>query len=117
LPGLTSALIRKHIRHMPVPTIMGHMQQSCQNQCSIQPPAPVHANPGKGKRTHLVFLLTVPVPSGAIAMDQTGAYPVTSASGDRYVMVAYDHDSSFILAEPIPNSSGYQFTEYGIEPR
>ena len=40
--------------------------------------------------------------------DQTGRLPVTSSRGFKYNMVAYDHDSNTIHAEPMKNSSGLE---------
>ena len=44
--------------------------------------------------------------SGKMYTDQTGRFPVTSSRGFKYIMVAYDHDSNTIHAEPMKNYSG-----------
>ena len=38
--------------------------------------------------------------------NQTGRFPVTSSRGFKYIMVAYDHNSNTIHAEPMKNRSG-----------
>ena len=39
--------------------------------------------------------------SGNFFTDQIGRFPNKSSRGNQYIMVAYDHDSNAILAEPI----------------
>ena len=44
--------------------------------------------------------------SGKVYTNQTGRFPVTSIRCFKYIMVAYDHDSNTIHAEPMKNRSG-----------
>jgi len=44
--------------------------------------------------------------SGKIYIDQTGHFPVTSTWGNKYILVAYNYDSSTILAEPLKTRIG-----------
>eukprot|EP00957_Ditylum_brightwellii_P167119 12722110-Ditylum_brightwellii.AAC.1 len=44
-------------------------------------------------------------------MDLTGKFPVTSQTGNKYVLVAYDYDSNAILAVPVPNRSDSSLTK------
>ena len=39
--------------------------------------------------------------SGNFCSDQTGKFPKKSSIGNQYTMVAYNHDSNAVLAEPI----------------
>ena len=55
---------------------------------------------------HTVFFLQATNFSGENYTDQTGRFPVTSSSGFKYIMVAYDHDSNTIHAELMKNQSG-----------
>ena len=52
------------------------------------------------ERTHQLFLKVTEC-SSKIYTDQTGRFPITSSSGYKYIMIAYDYDSNNILAEPI----------------
>jgi hypothetical protein len=58
-----------------------------------------------GKRTHSIYAAveTIDAPIGRIASDQTGRFPVTSATGMKYVIIVYDYDSNSILAELLLN--------------
>eukprot|EP00957_Ditylum_brightwellii_P074135 5633422-Ditylum_brightwellii.AAC.1 len=46
-----------------------------------------------------------------IFTDLTGKIPVTSQAGNKYVMVAYDYDSSSIIGVPVPNRSDSALTK------
>ena len=109
-PGLTSALVRKHLPKS-VATAKGHLKQDRQNVRSTKPtitkpvpPTPVMTAsdlPAEANvRTHCVFAKTVSL-SGKVFSDQTGRFPHTSSRGNKYVMVFFDYDSSAILAEPL----------------
>ena len=52
------------------------------------------------ERTHQLFLKVTECPRKIYA-DQTGCFPITSSRGSKYIMIAYDYDSSNILADPI----------------
>jgi hypothetical protein len=41
--------------------------------------------------------------TGAIASDQRGQFPITSAQAMKYVMVVYNYDSNAIIAELLIN--------------
>ena len=55
---------------------------------------------------HTGFFLQATNFSGKICIDQTGRFPVTSSRRFRYIMVAYNHDSNIIHAEPMKNCRG-----------
>ena len=52
------------------------------------------------ERTHQLLLKVIEC-SSKIFTDQAGRFPITSSSGYKYIMIAYDYDSNNILAEPI----------------
>ena len=67
-------------------------------------------------------------PTGAIASDQTGRFPVTLARGMQYLLVAYDYNSNAILTEPLLNRTAKEIlraytsihtllVEQGLRPR
>jgi hypothetical protein len=57
--------------------------------------------------THNVFLATFPT-KNTLYTDQTGAYPITSNRGVKYVFCAYDYDSNKIFIRGLTNrTKGY----------
>ena len=58
-------------------------------------------------RTNNVILKTIDLdkPTGKVATDQTGRFPVKSSRGNQYLMVAYVHNANAILAIPVKNRS------------
>ena len=56
------------------------------------------------KTNEVVYqVLTTLSKQGKSYMDLTGKYPVKSAQGNQYILIAYNHDANAILAEPIKN--------------
>jgi hypothetical protein len=114
-PGLTSALIRKHLPKS-IATAKGHQKQDRQNVRSTQcsplaatidtPPVMTTAEllTETTVRTHCAFVSVVCI-TGKVFSDQTGRFPQTSSRGNKYIMVFYDFDSSAILAEPMKSRS------------
>jgi hypothetical protein len=109
-PGVTVSAVQRYFTKS-IATALGHLDQNRKNvqstkvlptddtTCCKPEPLP------NGKRTHCVYaaIEALPTTSGAVASDQTGQFPVTSARGMKYVMVVYDYDSNAIIAEPIIN--------------
>lgn len=62
------------------------------------------------ERTNEVYPECFPI-SGQIYTDQTGAFPVASTAGNRYIMILYDYDSNYIAAEPIPSRTEFQLLQ------
>ena len=60
---------------------------------------------GTNSRTNLVTFKVIEceTPTGCVATDQTGRFPVRSSEGNVYIMVAYVRDVNSILAEPMKN--------------
>lgn len=106
-PGLTTALIHKHITNEEA-IIMGHMQQirkgtrstkPTQNDLMVQ-----HPQIGDNSQTHFIFMTVVEM-DGKIATDQTGQFPQTSSMGSKYIMVAYIVHCNAIIAKPLKSRS------------
>ena len=68
---------------------------------------------GPNARKNLVTFKTVTEyePTGAVATDQTGRFPVRSSRGNQYLMVAYVRDANAILAVPIKNRNESSLVE------
>ena len=112
-PGLTPELVRKHLPKSPA-TTKGHQKLIRQHTRSTKAPsseatvmtAPTQQQPVSA-RTNNVVLKTMDLhePTGRVATDQTGRFPVKSSRGNQYLMVAYVHDANAILAVPVKNRS------------
>lgn len=110
-PAFNKGNVRKYLTKTE-PTVMGHMDRQRQNTRSTKKRTEqsikendddMQQAPGAaildGKRTHDVVMTVIDNPTGQIYTDQTGAFPVVSARGVKYLMVLYDYDSNVILAE------------------
>jgi hypothetical protein len=122
-PGLTAANVNRHLPKS-MATTLGHLDQARQNHRSTKLTTLTTSNPPDsaaeddpfpplppitdGNPTHFVYaaIESLPERTGKIATDQTGAFPVLSNNGMRYVMVLYDYDSNAILAEALKNRKG-----------
>ena len=121
LPGLTAKTLRRH-PPQSVATAKGHLDQVRKNLRLTKPkPVPfptgdpniaaaVHSElfPEHEDKTHdcYVAVRLLYEPTGKVYTDQTGKFPCTSACGNNYVMILYDHDSIAILMEPLRNRKG-----------
>ena len=116
LPGITSALVRKHLPKS-LATAKGHLRQERQNVRSTRntsvsipiskPPAmktPTLPLQEPKVQTQMAYLQTVEIP-GKVGTDQTGSFPVTSSHRSKYLTVLYDHNSNVILAEELTSSN------------
>ena len=103
-PGLAKQLVQKFLQ-ISESTVKGHIRKSYKGNQSTHPKEPNETPSKNPTRTHSVFLQATDF-SGNFFTDQTGWFPVRSVRGFKYIMVAYDHDSSTIHAEPMNNHSG-----------
>ena len=55
--------------------------------------------------------LSIPDPTGKVATDQTGCFPIRSSLGHQYIMVAYIHNVNVITAIPIKNRSEHSLVD------
>jgi hypothetical protein len=109
-PGLTSALVRKHVSKSVV-TAKVHLRQDRKNVRSTKtttneaPPMTTSDLFTKSNvRTHCAFTKVVSM-TGRAFSDQTGRFPQTSSRGNKYIMIFYNYDSNAILAEPLKSRS------------
>jgi hypothetical protein len=128
-PGFTSQNVHKFLTRS-FSTALGHLDQKRKNIQSSKPnkidtkKSPVsdtenHLENNRditaapknttGKPEHFVYAAVERMyepRTGQVFSDQTGAFPVISNTGSRYVMVVYDYDSNAILVEPLRNRQG-----------
>ncbi|KAL7484145.1 hypothetical protein ACHAW6_009789 [Cyclotella cf. meneghiniana] len=111
-PLLTVRNIQKYFPET-VETPKGHLNQSRKNVHSTKPkPIPLEdfQSPQlKGRKLRDVFTHVYDT-RNTIFSDQTGKFPHRLLSGNYYLMVMVDIDSSAILVEPIKNRSDSELT-------
>ena len=98
-PNLSVKTAKEHCTKK-AQTILGHQKLIRQNiQSTSAPTTP------KSPRTncHRIGVRAVACKDlrNLVCMDQLGRYPITSARGNKYVMIMYDYDSGFINAIPM----------------
>ena len=115
-PGLTTTLVNKYLGKS-ISTAKGHLKRTRKNLRSTSQPNSTDAEEqimtasdypdGPNARTNLVTFKTIVdfEPTGIVATDQTGRFPVRSSRGNQYLMVAYIRDANAIIAIPIKNRS------------
>ena len=115
-PGLSPSLISKHLPRS-IATSKGHLKQLRKNLRSTKSlnsttdeahiMTALDYPSGPNARTNLVTFKTVTEhePTGAVATDQTGQFPICSSRGNQYLMVAYVRDANGILAVPIKTAA------------
>ena len=63
--------------------------------------AEMHPKPIPGVKIKDVYLRVFNTTKKAMYTDQPGRFPITSASGHKYTMVAVELDGNYIDAEPM----------------
>ena len=94
-------------------TPKGHMNQTRKNVRSTKPkPTPLEVPNNttlQGKKVRDVFLKIYDV-RNTVFSDQTGRFPTTSQSGNKYIMVMVEIDSNAILVEPLSSRKDQELT-------
>jgi hypothetical protein len=116
-PGLTAGAVTKHLPPA-MATAMGHLDQRRKNQRSTKPlanhrhldPANLQADQfptQQPARTNAVFVSIglADVHNNVVYTDLTGAFPITSQAGNKYMLLMYDYDSNAILVETMKSRS------------
>jgi hypothetical protein len=122
MTGLALATLRKY-PPKSVATIKGHLDQICKNLRSTKTiKSPTVPGPPDGPdaltgffpssdngnpTTHYCYAAVISLqPTGQVHTDQNGKFPVTSSTGNNYLLIVYDYDSNGILAKPMPRRTG-----------
>ena len=103
-PGLTTKAVHRYLIEPPS-TSKGHMDQTQKNQQSTKPTF----------RENIVCCAAFPPPTGKTYSDQTGAFPVTSLAGNKYIFLFYDFDGNYIKPIAIPSRTSLSITKAFIE--
>ena len=103
LPGMTPQNI---LRHFPESdeTQKGHMKQTKQGVRStkvLDEDAMLRVTQAPGIKHKDVYLKVFDATKKQMYSDQTGKFPITSARGHKYIMVAVELDGNYIDAEPL----------------
>jgi hypothetical protein len=110
-PGLTPSAVHKYYPQM-MATAKGHLDQTSQNirstknktseeQTTIEMIEPQEPN---NQVTNQAFATIEE--TGKVYTDQTGAFPITSSNGYKYMLVMYHYDTNAILVEPLKTRHG-----------
>ena len=107
-PNVTTKNVRKYLPDL-VATAKGHLDRLRKNLRSTKGDnfTTDLFPPKKGNRTNFIFAAFVSTDpnNNTVYIDLTGKFPVTSASGMKYILVTYHYDSNAILVCPMENKS------------
>ena len=105
--GVNFKNVNKHLT-LTTATAKGHMRQQPQHYRSTKilhnDIRSIDMTATSKARTNVIYIKQVSL-TGLLCTDQTGAFPVTSNKGNRYMMVAHHFDTNAILVRPLPSRS------------
>jgi hypothetical protein len=112
-PGMTPQNI---LRHFPESdeTQKGHMKQTKQGVRStkiVDEDAMLGVKHQPGVKHKDVYLIVFDATKKSMFSDQTGKFPITSARGNKYIMVAVELDGNYIDGEPLQSRSAKSLTK------
>ena len=99
-PGLTTTNVTQHIQFKDA-TMKGHLDHVRKNLRSTTTTNTECKEIEAEHKTHFAFAAVKEI--GKIYTDQTGAFPVLSSRGHRYIFILYHYDTNAILTEPLKN--------------
>ena len=112
-PGLTPHNISRHFPESDE-TQKGHMKQTKQGVRStkiVDEDAMLGINQQPGVKHKDVYLIVFDATKKMMYSDQTGKFPITSARGNKYIMVAVELDGNYIDGEPLQSRSAKALTK------
>ena len=112
-PGLTPHNISRHFPESDE-TQKGHMKQTKQGVRStkiVDEDAMLGINQQPGVKHKDVYLIVFDATKKTMYSDQTGKFPITSARGNKYIMVAVELDGNYIDGEPLQSRSAKALTK------
>ena len=112
-PGLTPHNIARHFPESDE-TQKGHMKQTKQGVRStkiVDEDAMLGLNQQPGIKHKDVYLTVFDATKKSMFTDQTGKFPITSACGNKYIMVAVELDGNYIDVEPLQSRTSKSLTK------
>ena len=112
-PGMTPQNISRHFPESDA-TQKGHMKQTKQGVRStkiVDEDAMLGFKPQPGVKHKDVYLMVFDATKKSMFSDQTGKFPITSARGNKYIMVAVELDGNYIDGEPLQSRSAKSLTK------
>lgn len=112
-PGLTLENIKRHFPESDE-TQKGHMRQTRQGVRStkvVDEDAMLGVQPTPGVKHKDIYLRVFDATKKTMYSNQTGRFPITSARGNKYIMVAVELDGNFIDAEPLKTRKAKDLTK------
>jgi hypothetical protein len=110
-PGLTARAVKRYLPPS-MATAKGHMDKHRKNHRSTKPVPKEEEQdtdefPTQAPQSNALFAcFGIANAQGHIVYtDLTGAFPITSNAGNKYLLILYDYDSNAILCEPMKNRS------------
>ena len=112
-PGMTPENISRHFPESDE-TQKGHMKQTKQGVRStkvVDEDAMLGFKQQPGVKHKDVYLRVFDVTKKSMFSDLTGKFPITSARGNKYIMVAVELDGNYIDGEPLQSRYGKSLTK------
>ena len=112
-PGMTPENISRHFPESDE-TQKGHMKQTKQGVWStkvVDEDAMLGFKQQPGVKHKDVYLRVFDVTKKSMFSDLTGKFPITSARGNKYIMVAVELDGNYIDGEPLQSRYGKSLTK------
>ena len=112
-PGMTPENISRHFPESDE-TQKGHMKQTKQGVRStkiVDEDAMLGFKQQPGVKHKDVYLMVFDTTKKSMFSDQTGKFPITSARGNKYIMVAVELDGNYIDGEPIQSRKAKSLTK------
>jgi hypothetical protein len=112
-PGLTPQNISQHFPELDK-TQKGHMKQTKQGVIStkiVYADAMLGFKQQPGVKHKDVYLMVFNATKKLMFFGQTGKFPITSARGNKYIMVAVELDGNYIDCEPLQSLSAKSLTK------
>jgi hypothetical protein len=112
-PGLTPQNISRHFPESDE-TQKGHMKQTKQGVRStkiVDEDAMLGFKQQPGVKHKDMYLMVFNATKKSMFSDQTGKFPITSARGNKYIMVAVELDGNYIDGEPLQSGSAKSLTK------
>ena len=111
-PGMTTENVNKFFPESDE-TQKGHMKQTKQGVRStkVLDEDTLLTNPTPGIKHKDAYLRVFDMTKKTMFTDQTGRFPITSAKGHKYTMVAVELDGNYIDAEPLKSRSAKDLTK------